>query len=78
MEYLEKERDKVLFATGPDIHELSEEERTLGMELLTSPRLFELIVEHMESLGYVGEKVKQNTNLSWPPVPAKWTIRSAS
>ncbi len=29
------------------------------MELLTSPRLFELIVEHMESLGYVGEELNK-------------------
>ena len=59
VEYLEAERDKALFALAPGIRTLSEEEQKLGMELLTSPRLFELIVEHMESLGYVGEELNK-------------------
>jgi DNA primase catalytic core len=59
VEYLEAERDKALFAASPAVPSLSEEEEKLGMELLTSPRLFELIVEHMEALGYVGEELNK-------------------
>jgi DNA primase catalytic core len=59
VEYLEGERDRLLNAERTCTHELTEEERKLGMDFLTEPRLFELIVEHMETLGYVGEELNK-------------------
>jgi len=61
LEYLEQERDKRLDAMGstPAKRELTEEERHLGMEFLTSPTLFDQIVLDMESLGYVGEELNK-------------------
>ena len=46
LEYLEAERDKRLSSAdaAPARHELTEEERRLGLELLKSPDLFEQIV----------------------------------
>ena len=40
-------------------HELTEEERQLGMEFLTSPELFDQIAADMETLGYVGEELNK-------------------
>ncbi|MEA3341561.1 MAG: toprim domain-containing protein, partial [Chloroflexota bacterium] len=59
VEYLEEERDKQLSSGEEEVKELTEEERRLGMEFLTDPRLFERIVEDIEVLGYVGEAVNK-------------------
>ena len=59
VEHLEAERDKKLIAETETVHELTEEERELGMEFLTSPLLFERIVNDTEELGYVGERINK-------------------
>src|SRR5208337_1047001 len=61
LEYLEAERDKRLSSAdvAPARHELTEEERRLGLELLQSPDLFEQIVSDMDALGYVGEELNK-------------------
>ena len=61
LEYLEAERDKRLSSAdaAPARHELTEEERRLGLELLKSPDLFEQIVTDMDALGYVGEELNK-------------------
>ena len=48
VEYLEEERDKRLQPDESDPIELSDEDRSLGMELLHSPKLFERIDEDTE------------------------------
>ncbi len=61
LQHLEAERDR-LFASAsasPSRHELTDAERQLGMELLTSPTLFEQIVSDMDALGYVGEELNK-------------------
>ena len=61
LEYLENERDKKL----ENLHgksekvELSEEEKKLGMNFLTSPDMFEQITADMAILGYVGEELNK-------------------
>lgn len=61
VEVLEAERDRNLeqSAGGLESKELSEEERTLGLELLQSPDLFDRIVSDLETLGYVGEELNK-------------------
>lgn len=61
LEYMEAERDKRLegSSTIPAKHEMSEEEKRIGMEFLSAPDLFERIVTDMESLGYVGEDLNK-------------------
>ena len=59
VEYLEDERDKALSSGESEEHKLTEEEKELGMELLTSPELFDRIVEDTETLGYVGEEINK-------------------
>jgi DNA primase catalytic core len=57
VEYLEEERDKKLSSDDSEMKELTEEERKLGMELLTDPQLFERIVKDTETLGYSSRKL---------------------
>jgi DNA primase catalytic core len=61
LEYLEAERDKRLSAAdvAPTPHELTEEEKRLGLEFLKSPELFDRIVSDMDDLGYVGEELNK-------------------
>ncbi|MCK5196960.1 MAG: hypothetical protein KAR21_01335, partial [Spirochaetales bacterium] len=59
VEYLETERDKKLLTTDETIPELTEEEKQLGMDLLTDPEIFNRIVSDTEVLGYVGESVNK-------------------
>jgi DNA primase len=61
LEYLEAERDKRLSSAdvAPVRHELTVEERRLGLELLQSPDLFDQIVRDMDALGYVGEELNK-------------------
>jgi len=61
LEYLEAERDKRLSSADitPVRHDLTEEERRLGLELLQSPDLFDQLVRDMEALGYVGEELNK-------------------
>ncbi len=60
VDYLEGERDRALAETDRESpRELTEEERKLGMELLTAPDLFERITSDMEMLGYVGEELNK-------------------
>ena len=61
LQYLEAERDKRFSSANasPARHELTEEERQLGMELLASPTLFDQIVRDMDALGYVGEELNK-------------------
>jgi len=61
LEYLEAERDRALLtgAHREDTYCMSAEERELGMEFLTSPRLFDELVHDMDVLGYVGERLNK-------------------
>jgi len=61
LEYLEAERDKRLSSADftPVRHELTEEERRLGLQLLQSPDLFDQVVRDMDALGYVGEELNK-------------------
>jgi DNA primase len=61
LQHLEAERDKRFASANasPARHELTDEERKLGMELLTSPTLFDQIVSDMDALGYVGEELNK-------------------
>jgi len=61
LEHLEDERDKKLdeLQGRNEKIELTEEERNLGMDFLTSPDMFEQITIDMEILGYVGEELNK-------------------
>jgi DNA primase catalytic core len=60
LEYFEAMRDKALFAgKSEEKAELTEQEKSLGLSLLTDPHIFERIVSDMELLGYVGEDVNK-------------------
>ncbi|MCP4132062.1 MAG: hypothetical protein GY754_13895, partial [bacterium] len=59
VEYLEDERDKILTSGETEEHKLTEDEKELGMEFLTSPDMFERIVSDTETLGYVGEEINK-------------------
>ena len=60
VEYLETERDKKLLNNDEqEIPELTEEEKRLGMDLLTDPDIFNRIVSDTEILGYVGEAINK-------------------
>ena len=59
VEYLEAERDLMFEEREEKIHELTEEERHLGMGLLTDVNIFDRIVGDIETLGYVGESVNK-------------------
>jgi DNA primase len=60
VDHLEAERDRELLQANPDQrHELTEEERKAGMELLEDPNLFQRIVSDLEVLGYVGEELNK-------------------
>jgi len=61
LQHLEAERDKRFASANasPARHELTDEERQLGMELLSSATLFEQIVSDMDTLGYVGEELNK-------------------
>jgi len=59
VEYLEAERDLLFEEREEKIHELTEEERHLGMGLLTDVNIFDRIVGDIETLGYVGESVNK-------------------
>ena len=60
VDYLEAERDRAL-ASGAtaEPQALTTEERTLGLELLRSPELFDHITSDLETLGYVGEELNK-------------------
>jgi DNA primase len=59
LEALEEERDKAFNQTEEEEIVLTEEEIQLGMDLLSSPDLFDRISEDTETLGYVGEDVNK-------------------
>jgi DNA primase len=59
LEALEEERDKAFNQTEEEEIILSEEEIQLGMDLLSSPDLFDRISSDTETLGYVGEDVNK-------------------
>lgn len=60
LEHLEKERDDALrTGTKKAAVEMSAEERELGMQLLTDPRLFDRVVDDLSVLGYVGEDLNK-------------------
>ncbi len=59
LEYLEKERDKLLTGKEEKEEELTEEERQIGLSFLRSPDLFAQIVKDLETLGYVGENLNK-------------------
>ncbi|MCP4108557.1 MAG: toprim domain-containing protein, partial [Desulfobacteraceae bacterium] len=59
VEYLEDERDKILTSGETEEHKLTEDEKELGMEFLTSADMFERIVSDTETLGYVGEEINK-------------------
>ncbi|MCP4111036.1 MAG: hypothetical protein GY749_36845, partial [Desulfobacteraceae bacterium] len=59
VEYLEDERDKILSSGETEEHKLTEDEKELGMEFLTSPDMFERIISDTETLGYVGEEINK-------------------
>jgi DNA primase catalytic core len=60
VDYLEAERDRELLQSNPERrHEISEEERKAGMELLEDPNLFERIASDLTELGYVGEELNK-------------------
>jgi len=61
LSYLENERDKKFaeLQGGNEKVELTEEDRQLGMDFLTSPDMFEQIAADMATLGYVGEELNK-------------------
>jgi len=59
LDHLEAERERSLTGSEEQKHEMSEEERASGMQLLTDADLFERIIEDTERLGYVGEEVNK-------------------
>ena len=59
LEHLEEQRDKALSVGPAKPEELSAEEKALGMEFLTSKRLFDEIAQDMTKLGYVGEELNK-------------------
>jgi hypothetical protein len=60
LEHLETERDRQLNRQGARIETpMSEEERRLGMELLSDKNLFRRIVDDLSTLGYVGEDLNK-------------------
>jgi hypothetical protein len=64
IDHLEQERDKRFGNKDKEeVKELTEEERELGLSFLTSPDLFEEVINDMTALGYVGEDV--NKLLVW-------------
>ncbi|MCG8568835.1 MAG: toprim domain-containing protein, partial [Spirochaetes bacterium] len=58
LKFLEEQRQKIL---DPDQEttELTEEEKEAGLTFLKNPTLFDLIVEDMTTLGYVGEDLNK-------------------
>jgi DNA primase len=59
LEALEEERDKAFNQTEEEEIILTDEEVQLGMDLLSSPDLFDRISQDTETLGYVGEDVNK-------------------
>ena len=59
VEYLEEERDRKLLTTEKEVPELTEEEKRLGMDLLTDLEIFNRIVSDTEVLGYVGVSIRK-------------------
>jgi len=59
LDYLEDEKEKEANQVEGELPPLTEEEKELGMELLTSNQLFDRIVKDTEVLGYVGEEVNK-------------------
>jgi len=60
LEHFEEERDERLRSGSPKpALRMSAEDRELGMELLTDPRLFTRIVQDLSALGYVGEDLNK-------------------
>jgi DNA primase len=59
LEALEEERDKAFNQTEEEEIILTDEEIQLGMDLLSSPDLFDRISSDTETLGYVGEDVNK-------------------
>ena len=59
LEHLEAERNARLASSVPARETMTEEDRRLGMEFLTSPAMFDQIVRDMETLGYVGEDLNK-------------------
>jgi len=61
VEYLEEQRDRAL-AKGEEetsIPSLTEDEKRIGMEFLTSDDLFDQIVSDLDTIGYVGEDLNK-------------------
>jgi DNA primase len=59
LEHLEDQRDKALSVTSAKQKELTTEEKSIGLGLLQSERLFEEIASDMTMLGYVGEELNK-------------------
>jgi len=59
LEHLEAARDRKLRGEDERTVEMSPQERELGLSLLRDPKLFERIVEDMETLGYAGEDLNK-------------------
>jgi DNA primase catalytic core len=59
LDYLEKQKDRRSLSESEEKHELTEEERRIGLEFLKSPDIFEQIVNDMNILGYVGEDMNK-------------------
>jgi len=59
LEYLEAVRDRKLRGEDERTVEISPQERELGLTLLRDPKLFDRIVEDMETLGYAGEDLNK-------------------
>lgn len=59
LDVLEAERDERLFMREEGARELTDEERSLGLALLTDPHLPERIVADLTALGYVGEELNK-------------------
>ena len=56
LEHLEAERDRRLSAGTEKPEAMSEEERKLGMEMLTASDLVDRVAADLDALGYVGER----------------------
>ncbi len=61
LEYFENKRDRELLNQSRQKNKaiLSPEERELGMAFLTDPKLFQIVSEDLDTLGYTGEELNK-------------------
>lgn len=60
LEYLERERDERLMRKDTSVkHDMSEEEKEIGMKLLLDKNLFTTIARDMTAMGYIGEELNK-------------------